>query len=109
MNYTHVEFMPVMAHPLGLSWGYQLMGYLPSSRLMVAQKSFKTSWKNVTPQQYRRIVDWVPGHFIINDDALAYYDGTPTLSIRMNIGPITMVGGFELRFRKKSSTVILDF
>jgi len=24
------------------------------------------------------IVDWVPGHFTINDDALAYYDGTPT-------------------------------
>ena len=23
------------------------------------------------------IVDWVPGHFT-NDDALAYYDGTPT-------------------------------
>ena len=27
MNYTHVEFMPLMAHPLGMSWGYQLMGY----------------------------------------------------------------------------------
>ena len=27
MNYTHIEFMPLMAHPLGLSWGYQLMGY----------------------------------------------------------------------------------
>jgi len=27
MNYTHVEFMPLVAHPLGLSWGYQLMGY----------------------------------------------------------------------------------
>ena len=24
------------------------------------------------------MVDWVPGHFSINDDALAYYDGTPT-------------------------------
>ena len=21
MNYTHVEFMPLMAHPLGMSWG----------------------------------------------------------------------------------------
>ena len=27
MNYTHIEFMPLMSHPLGLSWGYQLMGY----------------------------------------------------------------------------------
>lgn len=24
------------------------------------------------------IVDWVPGHFTINDDALAYFDGMPT-------------------------------
>ena len=24
------------------------------------------------------IVDWVPGHFTVNDDALAFYDGTPT-------------------------------
>ncbi|WP_347094623.1 1,4-alpha-glucan branching protein GlgB, partial [Streptococcus mutans] len=24
------------------------------------------------------IVDWVPGHFTQNDDALAYFDGTPT-------------------------------
>ena len=47
------------------------------------------------------IVDWVPGHFIINDDALAYYDGTPTFEYQdEHRGPITMVGGFELRFRK---------
>ena len=24
------------------------------------------------------LVDWVPGHFCVNDDCLAYYDGTPT-------------------------------
>lgn len=39
-------------------------------------ESFKTSWKNVLNNIHGVIVDWVSGHFIINDDALAYYDGT---------------------------------
>ena len=78
MNYTHVEFMPVMAHPLGLSWGYQLMGYFALEQTYGSPEEFQDFVEECHLNNIGVIVDWVPGHFIINDDALAYYDGTPT-------------------------------
>lgn len=78
MNYTHVEFMPVMAHPLGLSWGYQLMGYFALEQIYGSPEEFQDFVEECHLNNIGVIVDWVPGHFIINDDALAYYDGTPT-------------------------------
>lgn len=78
MNYTHVEFMPVMAHPLGLSWGYQPMGYFALEQTYGSPEEFQDFVEECHLNNIGVIVDWVPGHFIINDDALAYYDGTPT-------------------------------
>ena len=78
MNYTHVEFMPVMDHPLGLSWGYQLMGYFALEQTYGSPEEFQDFVEECHLNNIGVIVDWVPGHFIINDDALAYYDGTPT-------------------------------
>ncbi len=47
------------------------------------------------PNNIGVIVDWVPGHFIIDDDALAYYDGTQPLNTRMNITRITTDGALN--------------
>lgn len=78
MNYTHIEFMPLMSHPLGLSWGYQLMGYFALEHAYGRPEEFQDFVKECHTHNIGVIVDWVPGHFTINDDALAYYDGTPT-------------------------------
>ncbi|OTA27090.1 1,4-alpha-glucan branching enzyme [Alloscardovia macacae] len=78
MHYTHVEFMPLMAHPLGMSWGYQLMGYFAFEHTYGTPREFQDFVDECHKQNIGVIVDWVPGHFTRNDDALAYYDGTPT-------------------------------
>ncbi|MGT2925747.1 1,4-alpha-glucan branching protein GlgB [Streptococcus cuniculipharyngis] len=82
MNYTHVEFMPLMAHPLDKSWGYQLMGYFAFEASYGRPEDFQDFVETCHLNNIGVIVDWVPGHFTQNDDALAYYDGTPTFEYR---------------------------
>ncbi|WP_307975956.1 1,4-alpha-glucan branching protein GlgB [uncultured Streptococcus sp.] len=78
MNYTHVEFMPLMAHPLDMSWGYQLMGYFAFEHTYGTPEEFQDFVEVCHKNNIGVIVDWVPGHFTQNDDALAYFDGTAT-------------------------------
>lgn len=77
MNYTHVEFMPLMEHPLDQSWGYQLTGYFALCSMYGTPEEFKDFVETCHLNNIGVLVDWVPGHFCINDDALAYFDGTP--------------------------------
>ena len=78
MNYTHVEFLALMAHPLGMSWGYQLMGYFAFEHTYGTPEEFQDFVEACHQNNIGVLVDWVPGHYTQNDDALAYFDGTPT-------------------------------
>ena len=53
MNYTHIEFMPLMSHPLGLSWGYQLMGYFALEHAYGRPEEFQDFVENVLKQYWR--------------------------------------------------------
>ena len=77
MGYTHIEFMPLMEHPLGASWGYQLIGYFALSSYYGQPEDFMDFVESCHLNNIGVLVDWVPGHFCANEDTLPLYDGTP--------------------------------
>jgi 1,4-alpha-glucan branching enzyme len=75
-GFTHVEFLPVMEHPLYASWGYQTLGYFaPSSRYGTPQ-DFMHLVEHLHQRGFGVILDWVPSHFPSDGYGLSYFDGT---------------------------------
>ena len=77
-GFNYIEFMPLTEHPLDASWGYQVTGYFALAHSYGEMKDFQEFVDACHQDNIGVLVDWVPGHFCINADALAYYDGTPT-------------------------------
>ncbi|WP_418236012.1 1,4-alpha-glucan branching protein GlgB [Companilactobacillus allii] len=78
MGYSHIELMPIMEHLLDASWGYQQLGYFAATSRFGTLDDFLDFVDKCHLANIGVIVDWVPGHFIRNYDALYKYDGTPT-------------------------------
>ena len=76
MGFTHIELLPVSEHPFYGSWGYQPTGlYAPSARYGSPQ-ALRRFVQAAHTAGLKVILDWVPGHFPSDADALARFDGT---------------------------------
>ncbi|MFK5633211.1 1,4-alpha-glucan branching protein GlgB [Ornithinimicrobium sp. LYQ103] len=77
MGFTHVEFMPVMQHPYGGSWGYHVTGYFAADSRFGHEDGLRHLIDRLHQAGIGVILDWVPGHFATDPWALARFDGTP--------------------------------
>ncbi len=75
LGFTHVEFLPVMEHPYGPSWGYQVTGYYAPTSRFGSPDEFRYLVDRLHQAGVGVILDWVPGHFPKDAFALAKFDG----------------------------------
>jgi 1,4-alpha-glucan branching enzyme len=76
MGFTHVELLPVMAHPFPGSWGYQVTSFFAPTPRHGSPDDFRAFVDRMHEHGIGVLLDWVPAHFPRDTWALAEFDGT---------------------------------
>ena len=76
LGFTHIELLPVMAHPFSGSWGYQVTGYYAPTPNYGSPDDMRAFVDRLHSRGLGVILDWVPAHFPRDQFALARFDGT---------------------------------
>jgi len=76
LGFTHVELLPIMGHPFGGSWGYQVLSQFAPQADYGSPADLARFVDRCHGAGLGVILDWVPGHFPTDVHGLAAFDGT---------------------------------
>ena len=76
MNFTHVEFLPVMEFPYDPSWGYQIIGFFAATSRFGAPQDLMFLISELHRNNIGVFLDWVPSHFPGDANGLHCFDGS---------------------------------
>ena len=75
-GFTHVEFLPVAAHPYAPSWGYHVTSYFAPTPHFGTPDELRFLIDSLHQAGIGVIMDWVPAHFATDPWALVRFDGS---------------------------------